>query len=44
MGSEFEVQYAPSNGGWYVVGRRGEHMAFECYLEFGEAEPVKEKE
>lgn len=44
MGSAFEVQYAPSNGGWYVVGRRGEHMAFECYLEFGEAEPVKAKE
>ena len=44
MGSAFEVQYAPSNGGWYVVGRRGEHMAFECYLEFGEAEPVEAKE
>ena len=44
MGSAFEVQYAPSNGGWYVVGRRGEHMAFECYLECGEAEPVKAEE
>lgn len=34
MGSQVEVAYAPSADGWYVVGRREEHMAFECYLEF----------
>ncbi len=38
LGSEFEVSYAPSKDGWYVVGRRGEHAAFECYLEFGAPE------
>ena len=34
MGSEVAVSYARSGEGWYVVGRREEHMAFECYLEF----------
>lgn len=34
MGAEVAVFYAPSADGWYVVGRREEHMAFECYLEF----------
>ena len=32
--SQVEVFYAPSADGWYVVGRRDEHIAFECYLEF----------
>ena len=35
MGAEVAVSYAPSENGWYIVGRREEHMAFECYLEFG---------
>ena len=34
LGSQMEVFYAPSAEGWYVVGRREEHAAFECYLEF----------
>lgn len=34
MGAKVAVSYAPSANGWYVVGRREEHMAFECYLEF----------
>ncbi len=34
LGSQVEVFYAPSTDGWYVVGRREEHAAFECYLEF----------
>ena len=34
LGSQVEVFYAPSADGWYVVGRREEHAAFECYLEF----------
>ena len=42
MGSEVEIGYAPSNGGWYVAGRRDEHLAFECYLEFGEPLPGEE--
>ena len=36
MGAEVAVSYAPSADGWYVVGRREEHMAFECYLEFAD--------
>ncbi len=44
MGSEFEVSYAPSKDGWYVVGRRGEHAAFECYLEFDESDAKKTTE
>lgn len=35
MGSEIELFYAPSMVGWYVMGRREGHTAFECYLEFG---------
>ena len=27
----------PSGNGWYLLGRREEHAAFECYLEFGSA-------
>lgn len=38
MGAEVEVSYAPSGDGWYVAGRREEHLAFECYLEFSDAE------
>lgn len=34
LGSQVEVFYAPSADGWYVMGRREEHAAFECYLEF----------
>ena len=40
MGQTVQVFYAPSGNGWYVLGRREEHAAFECYLEFGE--PVTE--
>ncbi len=36
MGAEVAVSYAPSADGWYVVGHREEHMAFECYLEFAD--------
>ena len=36
LGAEMEVLYGPSGQGWYVVGRREGHNAFECYLEFGE--------
>ncbi len=35
MGAQVEVKYGPSAEGWYVQGRRGEHLAFECYLRFG---------
>ena len=35
MGQSVQVFYAPSGNGWYVLGRREEHAAFECYLEFG---------
>ena len=38
MGKKMQVFYAPVEQGWYVVGRREEHAAFECYLEFGPAE------
>ena len=34
MGEKMTVYYAPIEQGWYVVGRREEHAAFECYLEF----------
>ena len=34
MGAQVAVAYASSADGWYVVGRRNEHIAFECYLEF----------
>lgn len=34
MGEKMAVFYAPVEQGWYVVGRREEHAAFECYLEF----------
>ena len=37
MGQTVQVFYAPSGNGWYVLGRREEHAAFECYLEFGSA-------
>lgn len=37
MGQSVQVFYAPSKEGWYVLGRREEHAAFECYLEFGES-------
>ena len=36
MGQRMQLFYAPSAQGWYVVGKREEHTAFECYLEFGE--------
>ena len=36
MGEKMAVFYAPVEQGWYVVGRREEHMAFECYLEFAD--------
>ena len=35
MGEKMELFYAPVEQGWYVLGRREEHAAFECYLEFG---------
>lgn len=35
MGQSVQVFYVPSGQGWYVLGRREEHAAFECYLEFG---------
>lgn len=35
MGQTVQVFYAPSGNGWYLLGRREEHAAFECYLEFG---------
>ena len=35
MGQSVQVFYAPSGNGWYLLGRREEHAAFECYLEFG---------
>ena len=35
VGEKMQVFYAPVEQGWYVVGRREEHAAFECYLEFG---------
>ena len=38
MGEKMAVFYAPVEQGWYVVGRREEHAAFECYLEFGAPE------
>ena len=34
-GESMEVFYAPSGDGWYLVGRREGHNAFECYLELG---------
>ncbi len=43
MGTQVAVSYAPSANGWYVVGRREEHMAFECYLEFAPVEPVQKE-
>ncbi|MGN0707564.1 MAG: acyl-[acyl-carrier-protein] thioesterase [Faecalibacterium sp.] len=33
MGESMEVFYGPSENGWYVVGQRESHHAFECYLE-----------
>ena len=38
IGEKMSVYYAPAEQGWYVVGRRAEHAAFECYLEFGAPE------
>ena len=35
MGEKMELFYASVEQGWYVLGRREEHAAFECYLEFG---------
>ena len=35
MGQTVQVFHAPSGNGWYLLGRREEHAAFECYLEFG---------
>lgn len=46
MGERVEVFYAPSADGWYILGRRAEHAAFECYLEFAcgeEPEPQTSK-
>lgn len=40
MGQSVELFYAPSGQGWYVLGRREEHAAFECYLEFGRCEQL----
>ena len=31
MGQTVQVFYAPSGNGWYLLGRRGEHAAFECW-------------
>ena len=39
LGAQAEVFYAPSADGWYVAGRREEHLAFECYLEFASGTP-----
>lgn len=36
LGEMMQLFYAPSNQGWYVVGKRDGHMIFECYLELGE--------
>lgn len=36
MGETMEVFCAPVEQGWYVVGRRESHAAFECYLELVE--------
>lgn len=41
LGAQVEVFYAPSADGWYVAGRREEHLAFECYLEFASGTPEK---
>lgn len=38
LGQSVELFYAPSEQGWYVLGRREGHAAFECYLEFGSGE------
>ena len=43
MGGRGGGVYAPSADGWYVVGRREEHMAFECYLEFADEGTQKVK-
>ena len=43
MGTQVAVSYAPSANGWYVVGRREEHMAFECYLEFASTEDTQKE-
>ena len=42
MGRTMEVFYAPSAQGWYLIGKMEGLTAFECYLEFGEKEPVTE--
>ena len=41
MGQTVDVSYAQVDDGWYIVGRGGEHMAFECYLAFDEAEKAE---
>ena len=41
MGSQVAVSYAPAADGWYVAGRREEHLAFECYLEFADEAPAE---
>lgn len=33
MGEKMEVLYAPSAGGWYLIGKHADKTAFECYLE-----------
>ena len=37
LGERVQVLAAPVEQGWYVLGRRKEHAAFECYLELGPA-------
>lgn len=36
LGESVELFYAPSDQGWYVLGKREGHTVFECYLELGE--------
>ncbi len=36
LGETVELFYGRSGQGWYVVGKRQTHTAFECYLELGE--------
>lgn len=36
LGTAVQLLYAPTEQGWYVVGRRDGHAAFECYLAFAQ--------
>ena len=35
LGETAEVFYAPSEAGWYVIGKHSGQTSFECYLELG---------